>query len=76
MSTYIVAFLVSDFPYLSDPNATIPHRAFARPNGINNSEFILNVGNQMMDELVKYFGVNYSLPKIDQVAIPNFRYDQ
>lgn len=74
ISTYIVAFMVSDFSYISNPESTIPQRAFARSNIVNSSEFILDVGNQMLDELVNYFGVNYSLPKLDQVGIPNFRY--
>ncbi len=66
--------MVSNFTYLSDSNTTIPQRAFARSNIIDGSEFILDVGNQMLDALVNYFGVNYSLPKLDQVGIPNFRY--
>lgn len=74
ISTYIVAFMVSDFVSISNPESTIPQRAFARSNIVNSSEFILDVGNQMIDELVNYFGVNYSLPKLDQVGIPNFRY--
>lgn len=66
--------MVSDFSYISSPNSTVPQRIFARSNIINSSEFVLNVGIQMMDELVNYFGVNYSLPKMDQAGIPNFRY--
>lgn len=74
ISTYILAFTISDFSYISNENITIPQRAYARPNAVNGSEFILNVGIQMLDELEGYFGVNYSLPKLDQIAIPNFRY--
>lgn len=66
--------MVSDFSNISNPESTIPQHAFARSNIIDSSEFILDVGNQMLDELVNYFGVNYSLPKLDQVGIPNFRY--
>lgn len=66
--------MVSDFSYISNNESTVPQRAYARSNIINSSEFILDVGNKMLDELVNYFGVNYSLPKLDQVGIPNFRY--
>lgn len=66
--------MASDFSYISNPELTIPQRVYARSNIVNSSELVLNVGSQMMDEMVNYFGVNYSLPKIDQVGIPNFRY--
>lgn len=74
-STYIVAFVISDFAYISNNDSeAITQRAYARPNGIDKSHLIFDVGVQMIEELGNYFGVNYSLPKIDQVGIPDFRH--
>lgn len=69
MSTYLVAFIVSDFGHLasSEPRA-VPQRTFARPNGVNESTLMLSAGERIMDALENYLGVNYSLPKMDQAG--------
>lgn len=73
MSTYLVAFIVSDFGHLSSSEPRdVPQRAFARPNAVNQSTLMLNAGELILDALEVYLGVNYSLPKMDQVGIPDF----
>lgn len=73
MSTYLVAFIVSDFGHLaSSETRDVPQRAFARPNAVNQSTLMLNAGELILDALEGYLGVNYSLPKMDQVGIPDF----
>lgn len=72
MSTYLVAFIVSDFGHLSGEPRDVPQRTFARPNAVNQSTLMLSAGERIMDALEGYFGVNYSLPKIDQAGIPDF----
>lgn len=44
MSTYLVAFIVSDFGHLSSSEPRdVPQRAFARPNAVNQSTLMLSV---------------------------------
>lgn len=73
-STYLIAFIVSDFDHLasSDPNRAIPQRAFSRSNAVHLNELILEAGEDILDDLAEYIGVDYSLPKMDQAAIPDF----
>lgn len=73
MSTYLVAFIVSDFGNLSSSEPrNVPQRTFARPNAVNQSTLMLSAGERIMDALEIYLGVNYSLPKMDQAGIPDF----
>lgn len=72
-STYLIAFIISDFEYLaSGPNAAIPHRAISRPNALGLNHVVLDAGERILDAIAEYVGVEYTLPKMDQVAIPDF----
>lgn len=73
MSTYLVAFHVSNFPNVTSSSmGTVPHRLFARPTAINNNATALPLaaGELLIDALSDYIGVEYSLPKMDHVAVP------
>ena len=72
MQPYILAFVVSDFIYVEDLKSK--QRVFAKPKLINNGEadLALDAGIKILHELEKYLDVNYSLPKMDQVAVPDF----
>lgn len=73
MSTYLVAFIVSDFGSLSSSGPRdVPQRTFARPDSVHQATLMLNAGERIMDALQEYFGVNYTLPKMDQAGIPDF----
>lgn len=73
MSSYLVGFVVSDFISLeSRYQGKVPHRVFARSNAISRCHFILDNGVKLLDALGDYLGVDYPLPKMDQVAIPDF----
>jgi aminopeptidase N len=71
MSTYLVAFIVSDFDSLKS-NAKYKFSAWARPNAIDNAQYSQIVGPQLVDFYENYTGIEYKLPKIDQVAVPDF----
>lgn len=75
MSTYLIAFIVSDFKHLSisaaTGSATTPHRAISRPNAIEQNHLVLEAGELILDAIANYVNVPYSWPKMDQVALPD-----
>lgn len=74
MSTYLIAFVVSDFANKSSTNNLngFRHRVFAPPEKIDTADYGLEIGEKVLSELENYLQVNYSLPKMDQVALPSF----
>lgn len=77
MPTYLVAFIISDYKSIHNydlplrPNET-RHRIFANENYIENTQFGLDTGIQMLNEIAEYFGYPYVMPKLDQIGIPTF----
>lgn len=72
MSTYLNVFFVSDFVSRASSAGIVPHRVFARESAINQTGLILDAGVLILDAIGTYLGVNYSLPKMDQVGVPDF----
>ncbi|XP_069682399.1 aminopeptidase N-like isoform X2 [Periplaneta americana] len=75
MSTYLVAFMVSDFKYrISEPipGTNVTFRIWARPDALQQTEFAGQVGPQVLHFYEQFFDVKYPLPKQDMVAIPDF----
>lgn len=70
MSTYLVAFVVSDYKYAEEEN----QRVYSRPDYIENGDanFALSVGVPCLKALANYTGVPYSLTKMYQISIPDF----
>lgn len=71
MSTYLVAFIISDFEYVESNKYDLKQRVYARPNGIQFADFGLASGVEILNALQVYTGVVYDLPKMDQVAVPD-----
>ncbi|XP_069957724.1 aminopeptidase N isoform X2 [Cherax quadricarinatus] len=73
MSTYLVAFVVSDFAHL---NATdidhIQFRVWAREEALTQAQYALRVGPAILTHFEDYFNQPYPLPKQDMIAIPDF----
>ncbi|XP_042215803.1 aminopeptidase N-like isoform X2 [Homarus americanus] len=73
MSTYLVAFVVSDFAYR---NATdIDHvlfRVWAREAALDQTEYSRKIGPAILTHYEDYFNQSYPLPKQDMIAIPDF----
>lgn len=75
VQTYLIAFLVSDFVYIEDLHSEgVPHRIYSTPEDIADGfgNLALDVSRALLDGFEEYVGVNYSLPKMDQAAIPDF----
>lgn len=76
MSTYLVAFIVSDFEYnyfnaTSEFNMT--QRIFTTNDTINRTSYALVEGITMLKAIQEYMQIPYDYPKLDHVAIPNTR---
>lgn len=68
MSTYLVAFAVTDFRHLSAGNFSV----FARSDAINSAKYALNIGPKILKFLEEFFQIPYPLPKMDMIALPDF----
>ena len=71
MSTYLVAFIVSEFNS-TDSKTKYNFTAWARPNAIDYAAYSQDVGPQVVEYYEEYTGIEYTFPKIDQVALPDF----
>ena len=70
MSSYLVAFIVSDFDSLTNEQKNLT--VWARHDIIAGGQFSQDIGQKALRLLGEYNGIGYSLPKMDQAAIPDF----
>lgn len=69
MSSYLFAFVVSDFSKLSlGDNYT----AYAQPSVINTTQYALDFTQEAISYLGTFFKRSYQLPKLDIVAVDDF----
>ncbi|KAM5171352.1 aminopeptidase N-like isoform 1-T2 [Mantella aurantiaca] len=71
MSTYLVAFIVSEFTWVGDDEVKIWGRKTAIEDK-NQGEYALNVTKPILNFFADYYNVSYPLKKSDQVALPDF----
>ncbi|XP_014694544.1 glutamyl aminopeptidase [Equus asinus] len=73
MSTYLVCFAVHQFASVQrTSNRGIPLTIYVQPEQKHTAEYAANITKTVFDYFEEYFGMNYSLPKLDQIAIPDF----
>lgn len=71
MAPYLIAFHISTFPNVtSSTPRSIPHRIFSRSDAINSTRLALESSELLIEAISDYIGIEYSLPKIDHVAVP------
>ncbi len=69
MSSYLNAFLVSDFEVLSNENTKLPDETlqgiWTRPGETEKAQFGLENSMKILNALEEFAGMKYSLPKLD-----------
>lgn len=52
----------------------MPHRIYAKPQSIESGhgDLALSIAADLLEGFEQYLGVDYSLSKMDQAAIPDF----
>lgn len=74
MSTYLIAFVVSNFEFTTNnenPNV-FRYRVYCQPAKVESTRLALDVGEKTINIFQNYLEVNYTFPKMDQVAVPDF----
>ncbi|KAA0717810.1 Glutamyl aminopeptidase [Triplophysa tibetana] len=73
MSTYLVCFAVHQFQYVERMSKrNIPLRIYAQPLQIETANYAANVTKIIFDYFEEYFDMEYSIEKLDKIAIPDF----
>ncbi|XP_059570461.1 aminopeptidase N [Alligator mississippiensis] len=74
MSTYLLAFIVSEFTSVDNQTDNLLVRIWGRPNAIAEGQgaYALEVTGPILRFFEKHYNTPYPLPKSDQVALPDF----
>jgi aminopeptidase N len=82
MSTYLVAFLVSEYEVarhhmIPVGNGTKELSIYTRPEAVNQTEYAFDFALRVVDALSEYLGIDYysvnEYLKLDHVALINFK---
>ncbi len=75
MSTYLLYLGIGKFVEDRDHHGkTELYAAYARPKGAIRTEFSFEAARKVLDFYESYFGIPFQLPKLHQVAVPEFAY--
>lgn len=77
MSSYTLAFLISNFDYISNENEVsgtdeLVQRFYGRPGSTEKLQFALDNSIGILKALEEYFDMKFPLDKMDNAAIPGF----
>jgi aminopeptidase 2 len=73
MSTYLVAFVVGELHVVETNKFRLPVRVFCTPDqDISHGVYSAELAAKTLDFYEKEFGIEYPLPKMDMIAVPDF----
>ncbi|XP_037686396.1 glutamyl aminopeptidase [Choloepus didactylus] len=73
MSTYLVCFAVHQFDSIERISKRgIPLTVYVQPEQKHTAEYAANITKIVFDYFEDYFAMDYALPKLDKIAIPDF----
>ncbi|XP_046399039.1 aminopeptidase N-like [Ischnura elegans] len=70
MSTYLVAFIFSDFKYKSTDSGRF--KVWAKKESIDQVDYSLELGPKILDVMCNITNIKFALPKMDMIAVPEF----
>ncbi|XP_015519764.2 aminopeptidase N [Neodiprion lecontei] len=70
MSTYLVAFVVSDFATQRSDDGKVG--VWVRSEALDQADYSLKIAPQILKYFENYFAIDFPLPKMDMVALPDF----
>lgn len=68
ISTYLVGFFVGEFYAIKTPNTGL----YTQKRYVSQGAYIANKSPKLLEAMENFTGVDYMLPKIDLLAIPDF----
>lgn len=69
ISTYLVAFAISNFGYITAEYRGLTQRLYTHASTINKGEKQLNASVHILAAMEDFLGLNYSLAKLDHIAL-------
>ncbi|CAD6995180.1 unnamed protein product [Ceratitis capitata] len=69
ISTYLVAFVISDFVYISEEYHGVLQRIFTPPHVADKGRRALKNAVRALSKFEDYFGIDYVLPKLDHIIL-------
>ncbi|KAF9432108.1 hypothetical protein BGZ76_011251 [Entomortierella beljakovae] len=76
MSTYLVAWAVGDFEYVESVTTKLDNpvtcRVYTLPGLKEQGRFAVEITPKILEYFSEIFGTAYPLPKLDQIAVPDF----
>jgi len=73
MVTYLAIFVVCDFGFIETTTQSgKPFRVYAAKDKVSTGQYGLDIGVSILNYFENYFEIEFPLPKLDQIAIPDF----
>ncbi|XP_033739761.1 aminopeptidase Ey-like [Pecten maximus] len=75
MPTYLVAFVFGELESVKKQSTNnVLFGVYTTPANINQTGLALQLGSSLLDSFEEYFNISFSLPKLDNVGLPDFVY--